>query len=332
MHTNNDTLNPRVQVQIVTHNSRDIIVKCLESVFGQADHVARVVVVDNSSNDDTADLVEQMYPHVLLVRESENKGYAAGHNIGFRLAKVDALEYILTLNPDVELGLGYVSRLLEEIKTNEGVGGITGKLLRHESDDVGRRIIDSTGLVMHRFFHVRDRDAGFWDEDRKKDAENVWGVCGAAALYSMTMLKDVEHDDTVLDEVFFIYKEDVDLCWRAKRRNWIFRYVPDAVAVHRRSWTKGKRMQGLVTSHSFVNQVALLIRHVPKISVNLLLSVFVELARYLLLVATQPKVAIRIAQLMRSSWHYNWRERNRLRQRDLVKERVLNDISHIGYL
>lgn len=314
-------------MQIVTYNSADAIEKCLDSVLHQTFHSASILVIDNASDDSTRDMLK-CYSEVKLICNAENVGYSAAHNVGFNHAFLNDMDYVLTLNPDVTLTPDYLKLLVLEMEHRNETGGIIGKMLRVEQDQLGRSIMDSTGLIMQRFFHVRDRDAGISDFGQRNTPQIVWGVCGAAALYRTGMLKDILQDNEVYDESFFVYKEDVDLCWRARRRNWTFRYIPNAVAFHRRSWVKGRKMPALVVAYSFANQIALLIRHSHGISTSLISSAVVELLRYLGLFIRRPNVALATAQLIRCSWSHHLRVRGELRQTDIVKERTLYDIGH----
>lgn len=319
-------------MQIVTYNSADAIKKCLDSVLQQTLESTRVVVIDNDSKDHSVNLIEQHFGRVIIMRNPANIGYTGGHNVGFSLAIQDGMDYVLTLNPDVELSPTYVQLLVHELASAPHLGGISGKLLRMESDSAGRKKIDSTGLMMERFFHVRDRDAGMPDVGQRDASDTVWGVTGAAALYRVSMLKDLGKMVPVFDESFFMYKEDVDLCWRARRRNWAFRYLPSAIAFHRRSWVRGNRMSAHIVAHSFANQIALLIRHSPRLGLNVIWAVVVELLRFIALLVRRPAAAIQAAYLIRRWWLHHWRMRRHLQETDIVKERALYDIGYPGHL
>lgn len=332
MHIKSLTSRPRVQVQVVTYNSLELIRKCLNSVLRQTSPIERIVVIDNGSTDGCVDLFDVEFSGVVVIRNSTNEGYAAGHNTGFRMAIRDGMDYVLTLNPDVELAPQYIGELIRQLEDDRRIGGVTGKLLRQNSDASGRRIIDSTGLIMSHFFHVVDRDADASDVGQRSSVDIVWGVCGAAALYNVEMIRDLLCCEEVFDEAFFIYKEDVDLCWRAQRRSWIFAFVPYAVALHDRSWTRDRKMSITVASHSFANQIALLIRHSSGMSVMLFCSILVEVGRFLVLLFSRPVLAGRALWLVHRSWNHHWRERYRLRAEDYGEQRAVRGMSHSSRL
>lgn len=325
---------PTIQVQIVTHNSVDCIAACLRSVLRQTVPIRRVLVIDNASTDGTTDVVESFGSHCTLLRLEKNCGYAAGHNIGFSEAK-DDIDYVLTLNPDVILEPNYLSMLLDASMVSPKCGGLTGKLLRHGGAHSTNEIpvVDSAGLVMERFFHVRDRGAGQQDDGTYTVTDWPWGICGAAGLYRTTMLKDIQlPNGDVLDTRFFLYKEDVDLCWRARRRGWTFCFIPDAIAHHRRTWVRGTRMPAVAASHSFANQIALVIRHCPGWTAYLLVSLAVECGRFSLLLGTRPLVALRAASIIVRDWRYHWSCRTWLAEHDNIEPGALYDLCRIAHV
>ncbi|MCL6446038.1 MAG: glycosyltransferase family 2 protein [Alicyclobacillus sp.] len=319
---------PLVQVQVVTYNNADTIRSCLQSVFSQRVPVESVLVIDNASADGTPEIVARS-GNCELIRLPQNTGYAGGHNVGFRAAYDAGMDYVLTVNPDVVLHPDYLRCLLDDMSGNPCYGGAIGKLIRsrrsrRRGDNL---VVDSAGLAMDRFFHVRDRGSGERDGPEYSSPASPWGICGAAALYRVDMLKDIQlPGGEVFDTRLFIYKEDVDLCWRARRRGWVFRYVPDAVADHRRTWVRGTRMPATAASHSFANQVALLIRHVPGWTVHLAATLVVEWLRFIILCGTRPVVAAKALRLILRDWRYHWNCRQWLAERDKVEECTLYDL------
>jgi GT2 family glycosyltransferase len=126
---------------------------------------------------------------------------------------------------------------------------VTGRLLRfrdghpdggpiEESDDDR---FDSTGMVALRSRRVLDRDSDQPARGRRTEAEYVFGASGAAAVYRRSMLEDIAIAGEFFDEAFFAYREDVDLAWRAQLFGWRCRYVPSALARHRRRVSPGRR-------------------------------------------------------------------------------------------
>ena len=305
---------PRVQVQIVTHESADGLAACLDAVLAQTVAPACVLILDNASTDASVAIAEAYaarHPRVVVHILPHNLGYAAAHNLGFTRALDARMTHVLTLNPDVLLRATYLEHCLAALHDRKGrrSGGATGKLLRANGVT-----LDSTGLVMEAFFHVRDRGAEQRDEGQYDVARDVFGVCGAAALYTASFLNAMHHAaGYVLDETFFLYKEDVDLCWRGSLNGFTFLYAPKAVAKHERGWKAGQRPNALAEAHSFANQLSMVWVYVSPRSVGFWVAQLVEFARFLRLLVTRPSVARQIASLLLAQRAHRQEKRRMLR-------------------
>ncbi len=298
--------NLRIQVQIVTYNSAHCISACLAAVTAQSYPLSSMLVIDNASSDNTLALVES-FPDVRIERLDSNTGYAHAHNVGFVHAVEQGIDVVLTLNPDVLLHEDYISEALTAFDDAK-VGGATGKLWRVLGKGEEELHLDTTGLVMGAFYHAYDRgsqsiDHKQFDQERHRE---VWGVCGAAALYRVTMLQDVQEEGKAFEEAFFLYKEDVDLCFCALRLGWRFAYVASATGFHRRGWQKGRpQVATLAYEHSFANQVAILMRHGTWWFPALWLSILLESARYVRMMMVSPQCAQKSMALIRSQWGHH---------------------------
>ena len=126
---------------------------------------------------------------------------------------------------------------------------VTGRLLRFRTDsldgelveELADDILDTTGMVGRRNWRVLDRSAESPARGTDLHDAYVFGASGAAAVYRRAMLDDVAFDGEFFDEAFFAFREDVDLAWRAQMLGWSCRYVPAALARHRRRVTPGRR-------------------------------------------------------------------------------------------
>lgn len=300
----------QTHIQIVTYNSRAVIAACLQKVLAQDGVTARVTVIDNASQDDTVALVQETFPHVRVIRNPTNTGYAAAHNQGIRLALQEEAAYVLTLNPDVQLAPSYLAQitvaLAKELRTGKQVAGATGKLTRADG-----RTLDSTGLEMRAFWHARDRGSGEIDRGQYDALRSVWGICGAAAVYTAPFLRTLADRGELFDETFFVYKEDVDMCWRAGLLRWRCVYVPEAQAVHERGWKVGETISTRALAHSLANQIALLIAYAKLRSLYTWLCVGIETVRLGFLFARRPVAACAATELIRQHFSHNREKRKR---------------------
>ena len=175
--------------------------------------------------------------------------------IGFRATTGD---WHLVVNSDVILNSDYVRHLLDVCATDAKVSSASGKLLRFSrtgDDD----IIDSTGIEIYQSRFVWDRGTREPDRGQFEQVEQVFGCCGAAALYRRAALSHVAPDGGIFPEIYFAYYEDVDLAWRLNLAGWRCLYVPQAVARHAR----GGSTRGSATTRRWVfrNRYVLLARN-----------------------------------------------------------------------
>lgn len=261
----NMSMQEKVSIQIVTYNSADHIVNCLEAVFSQSYPIAQVIIVDNASTDATLRLLEPYKEQALFLFNEHNVGFAPAHNQALAHSGGD---FCLILNPDVIMHHDYIANLIKVMSNDSHIGSTTGKLLLKSSPGM----IDSTGLVINKARRAFDRDAGKMDPEnvrpnheqlQSEDHVEVFGVSGAAAMYSRSMINGISVDGQFFDESFFAYKEDVDVAWRAQIYGWSSYYVPNALADHERGWKGGSRNKQplFIRRHSYINRYRMMLKN-----------------------------------------------------------------------
>ncbi|MCR8659829.1 glycosyltransferase family 2 protein [Paenibacillus endoradicis] len=247
-----------VSVCIVTYNSAEDISSCLDAVMLQSQPVQSIIIVDNASADRSVELVKERMNEatpIVLIENKINNGFAGGQNQA--IAATDS-DYVLVLNPDVELYPDYIKILVDRLERDSHAGSATG-LLKLKSNP---SIVDSTGLQMGLNRHALDRGAG-QPIDMWLEPGEVFGVSGAAALYARRMINDISLEGEFFDEHFFAYKEDVDVAWRARLLGWSSYYDPTSQGIHARGWqTGGRRSISLfVRQHSYINQLFMIVKN-----------------------------------------------------------------------
>ncbi|RSK28665.1 glycosyltransferase family 2 protein [Bacillus sp. HMF5848] len=306
-------MNPTVAIQIVTYNSSKDIETCLEAVYNQTHPIACICVIDNASSDDMMKQLQPYSDQAQIVANSDNNGFAGGHNQGFALSET---EYILVLNPDVVMHPDYVRELVHFMEQNPEYGMATGKLFKNKAATV----IDSTGIVMKKNRRAFDRGADSTELSSWEHSADVFGVSGAAALYRRTMIEDVSIDGEFFDESFFAYKEDVDVCWRAQLMGWQARFVSTAFAYHARGWNTDKSRKDVnlkIRRHSYINRYYYIVKndtwlylilHAPFILFYEILSI--------------GYVIIKERELL-EAWSHIWKQRKQLfsKRRAIQKKR-----------
>lgn len=232
------------------------LLKCLSE---QTFRDFSVLIIDNGSTDGVEAFVKEKYPDVTILRNARNLGFSGAHNQGIRYAleHIDqdklASSFILVLNPDILLPPTFLETLMMVALQNSKIGSFGAKLRRAFGENMHDEILqetiksdlfDSTGLRMYKNRTCADRGAGEMDEGQYDDKRDVFGISGALALYRASALQDARFEDEFFDEVFFAYKEDVDLAWRLQKLGWDALFVPEAIAFHYRGMY-GKEKAGI---------------------------------------------------------------------------------------
>ncbi len=259
-----------ISVIIVNSNGARFLTECLGALYAQRVPPLEILIIDNASTDDSLDTIEafraqqtaktreqpQFILEIRVICNRENRGFGCANNQGIRVASG---EFILLLNADVVLDSQFLARLLTVIQAKNSVGLAVGKLMNYED----RRRIDSAGLVIHKNRRACDRGQGQIDTGGYEREEEVFGASGAACLCRRAMLEDIRYADEYFDELFFAYKGDVDLSWRARLFGWDCVYTPQALGWHHRKWGGGKRrdIPRWVRRHSLKNRYLMLLKN-----------------------------------------------------------------------
>jgi GT2 family glycosyltransferase len=221
---------------------------CLESLDGERDAVAEVVVVDNASARPLAYLSER-HPRVRIVRNEENLGFVGACNQG---AEMSTGELVLFLNDDTVVEAGALRALVDALVDHPAWGACQAKLLvMHEPTrlDTAGSFMTATGFLVHRGAHEPETNYVRSDE--------VFAAKGAALVVRRRVLDEVG----VFDPDFFAYFEDSDLCWRLWVAGWEVGFAADARVRHRLGTTASTVGAGVVQFHSFKNRICSVLKN-----------------------------------------------------------------------
>jgi N-acetylglucosaminyl-diphospho-decaprenol L-rhamnosyltransferase len=225
----------RVSVIVVNWNTRDLLERCLRSVYQAAwpEAELEVVVVDNASHDGSAQMVSERFPQASLIACPTNLGFARANNLAMRQATGT---YFLLLNPDAELHEDALSILVRYAERHPEAGVVGPRLLnsdgstqssRRRFPTVATAFIESTVLQRWmpdhsalRRYYVRDREDG-------NVQETDWLV-GACLLVRAAAVAGAGP----LDEGYFMYSEEMDWCRRFAGAGWKTAYHPEARVIH----------------------------------------------------------------------------------------------------
>lgn len=225
----------QIAVVIVNYNGEAYLPECLESLRKQTFRGFGVVVFDNGSSDGSVELLAREFPEAEIICSKENLGFAAGSNRAIERAWTnEGVRYVLALNNDMVLHEECLRYLYETMESSPPeVWSCQPKIL-FIRDGIRTNILNNTGLSIWLDGTAFDRGINEIDEGQYEDERDIFGTCGAAALFRRTALETTG----LFDEDLFAYFEDVDLAWRGRRAGYQSLLVSEAKCFHRHRATK----------------------------------------------------------------------------------------------
>lgn len=214
-----------LSIIIVNWNTQSLLKQCLESIC----NTIQTVVVDNASTDGSAQMVRQRFPWVQLLENRENVGFARANNQGIRASTG---RYVLLLNSDTVVHPGALENLVGFMDTHPQAGACGPRLLNGDGSlqpSVDPMLTPAREfcrlLFLDRLWPTATYRQERWDITSPKPVEVIKGAC---LLVRRSTLEQVG----LLDEGYFMYTEEVDLCYRMAQAGWQLWYVPTAVVTH----------------------------------------------------------------------------------------------------
>jgi len=218
----------------VSYNRKQILEDCLKSIFLNLPKIEyEIFVVDNNSTYNIIEMIKEKFAQVKLIINNQNIGFAAAHNKAYLQSEG---EYILILNPDISILPKSIEVLINFMNKNNNVGIVCPKLKNIDgslqyscrtfyklSTILFRRTLLNRMFPRHKI--LRDHLMYNWDHN---DVRMVDWALGA----SMLIRRKALNKDAIFDERFFLYFEDVDLCYNMRKNGWKVYYVPDAIMMH----------------------------------------------------------------------------------------------------
>lgn len=244
--------NNKVSVVIPSWNGKHLLKICLQSLKKQTLKKFEIIVVDNGSNDGSADYVSKFYPAVKLIQLDKNKGFSFAVNEGI---KVSGAEYIVLLNNDTRVDHKCLEQFVLAAQKHEEAGMVAAKMLNYENPS----LIDSAGNFVDSVGHANS--IGFGEKDRVKfnKAGYVFLINGGGCLIKREVFESIG----LFDEKFFLYMEDIDLSFRAQMVGFKAWYEPKAVIFHKHKATSSSN-KPLMEYFLFRNMMQTIIKDFPK--------------------------------------------------------------------
>jgi GT2 family glycosyltransferase len=217
---------PPATVVVVNYNTADQLPGCLDALRAlEYPGEVEIIVVDNASTDGSADVVRAQFPRVRLIAGAANRGFGGGANLGWQAGQGDLLA---VLNPDVRPRPAWLAALARGLADHAAERGAIA----------GGKLLYADGTVQHAggtfgfpFATTDHRGRGTPDSGTLDGDAPVPFVTGGA----LVITRDAAESLGYFDPGFFMYFEDVDLCWRARAAGYTVWYIPAAVATHQES-------------------------------------------------------------------------------------------------
>ena len=226
---------PDITIIIVSYNTKDLTLKCIETLLDcGGDVLAEVIVYDNASKDGSPDAIARAFPKVQLIASSENAGFAMANNI---VAAEANAPYLLLLNPDTETYEDAIVNLLTFAKANPEGGIYGGRTYFPNGDlnpfsccnEITMRSMTCRVLGLDKMFpgseFCNSEQIGGWERDTVRHVDIV---IGCFFLISKSLWDKLDGFDTK----YFMYGEEADLCHRARKMGYRPMITPDARIMH----------------------------------------------------------------------------------------------------
>lgn len=251
---------PDLGIVIVNYNVRELLRDCLQAVFdSRASFSFAVCVVDNGSTDGSADMVAAEFSQVHLIRAT-NQGYAAGNNAGLRALGFPAgpepdgrpqgtptwPSYALLLNPDTVLPPSALADMLAFMVAHPHAGAAGPRLVREDGslDRACRRSFPTPQVAFYHLFglsRLLPRSPRFGRYNLTYLSPDVTTEVDSGVGAFMLLRGQALAQVGLLDERYFMYAEDLDLCYRLKQRGWEVWYNADVTVLHYKGQSSRQR-------------------------------------------------------------------------------------------
>lgn len=238
---------PKVSIVILNWNGLEDTIECLESLQKITYPNYEVIIVDNGSTGDDAQVLKEKFGrYIYLIENDRNYGFAGGSNIGIRYAlNKSNPDYLLLLNNDTIVDPQFVTEMVKVAESDPAIGITGAKIYSYYNPKLVQFVwgkidlwkgqtIFTPRMAAERIKEI-EIDRGQYDSIREVD----W-VTGCCFLIKKKALENIG----LLDEGYFCYWDDVDYCLRAKRANYKSIYVPTVKVWHKLGQSE-KRITGL---------------------------------------------------------------------------------------
>ena len=222
-----------VSIVIISYNVSDLLNDCIVSIKKETSCNYEIIVVDNNSKDNSAEMLKTCHPDVRLIQNEMNVGFAKANNQAFKEASG---KYILMLNPDTVVLNKAIDKLVQFMDEYPDAGAAGCKLLYPDMSlhPSCRRFttiwsevysLSLLFVLFNTYSNLNDLLPPKFDYNKINEVDYVWGAC-------MILRGKAIERVGMLDERYFMYAEEQDWCFQAKKAGWKIYYIPDGQVIH----------------------------------------------------------------------------------------------------
>jgi len=222
--------NSMISIIIVSWNTARLLENCLASILANPPASPfENWVVDNASTDDSPRMVREKFSRVHLIENRENVGFARANNQAIQRCTG---KYVLLLNPDTLVESGALQALVDFLDKHPEAGAAGARILNPDGSlQISSHPQPTLSRELWRLFHLdslspyAEYPLTKWETNQAQDVDLLMGAC-------LLLRKEVLDQVGFLDEDYFMYSEEIDLCYRIQRAGWRLFWVPQAKVVH----------------------------------------------------------------------------------------------------
>ncbi len=259
-----------VSIVLVNYNTKDLTLKCLESIYEKTSGIEfDVFVIDNASADGSSQAIKENFSQVILIENKENLGFGRANNIGIKNSKA---KYVLFLNTDTILINNAVKVLFDLLESDTKIAACGGNLFAEDGSYVHSfGYLNSPKRQLLRIFGLRYLLKDSKNNVERKSLQEVEQVIGADLMIRKSVLDEVG----LFSEKFFLYFEESELQFRIRKAGYKIFYSPEAKLIHTEggSTKKDKKLRRQMIAQSEYLYLLLCYTNHPKLYLRLLCTI-----------------------------------------------------------